>query len=220
MSELDTFTNLPLQINPKSKSISSIGPSNSALESELSSLNSLHHALVHLDTPLGFPPPPLPVTPKLSAKVAKLRDAGNEHFRRGRHKEAKQHYTQGLHEALARPLWEPSQLCREEVATLYANRAQAEMGLRQWARGAVDAETSVEAKKMGNAKAWWRRGKCLLEMGRLDEAKEWIKRGLELEGEEKDLMELMRDIDARIDAARDTNNKADNAKDAAAVNKS
>lgn len=100
--------------------------------------------------------------------------------------------------ALARPLWEPSGLVRDEVAGLYANRAQAHMAMSNWVEGAVDAESSVEAKRAGNAKAWWRRGKCLMEMGRLDEAKEWIGRGLEMENHESDLVGLLKEIEAKV----------------------
>ncbi|TGJ83190.1 hypothetical protein E0Z10_g5576, partial [Xylaria hypoxylon] len=62
---------------------------------------------------------------------------------------------------------------------------------------------SVEAKRTGNAKAWWRRGKCLLEMGRLDEAREWVRKALELEGEEAELAGLLKDIDARLKTKAD-----------------
>lgn len=71
------------------------------------------------------------------------------------------------------------------------------MALQNWVEGAVDAEASVEAKKTGNAKAWWRKGKCLLEMGRLEEAREWVGRGLEVEGDEADLVGLLRDIEEK-----------------------
>lgn len=83
------------------------------------------------------------------------------------------------------------------MAGLYANRAQAHMALSNWVEGAVDAETSVEAKKVGNAKAWWRKGKCLLEMGRYEEAKEWVGKGLEMEGNEGDLVNLLKDIETK-----------------------
>jgi translocation protein SEC72 len=63
-----------------------------------------------------------------------------------------------------------------------------------WPEGAVDAQCSVELKKVGNAKAWWRRGKCLLEMSRVEEAKEWVSEALEFEGQEQDLVSLMEEI--------------------------
>jgi len=99
--------------------------------------------------------------------------------------------------ALTRPAWQPTGLLRDEVASLYANRAQAHMAGRDWVLGMIDAECSVEAKKVGNAKAWWRRGRCLFEMGRLEEAREWVRRGLEMEGNEADLMGLLKEIEER-----------------------
>lgn len=198
MSDLDTFTQLPLKVDPQSKAVSAIGPASRALKAELELLNQTHRSLLSIDAPVPFPPPPVPVNPKRSAMVTKLRDTGNDHFRKARYADANKHYTLGLQAALGRPLWEPSQLCREEASMLYANRAQTHMSLRNWAEGAVDAEASVEAKKMGNAKAWWRRGRCLMEMGRLEEALDWLKRGLELEGEEKDLADLIKEVKSRI----------------------
>lgn len=99
--------------------------------------------------------------------------------------------------ALTRAPWEPSGLVKDEVSGLYANRAQSYMALQNWPEGAVDAESSVEAKRVGNAKAWWRRGKCLVEMGRTEEAREWVGRGLEVEGNEADLVSLLKELDAK-----------------------
>ncbi|KAI1647364.1 uncharacterized protein F4817DRAFT_106274 [Daldinia loculata] len=197
-SELETFIMLPLQIDPQTKALTATSSSR-ALQSELASLNALHRSLLALDTPNQVPPPPLPVNPKRSANVSKLRDSGNAEYRKGKHADAVKFYTLGLQMALTRPPWEPQQLVREEVAALYANRAQAHMALQNWAEGASDAEASVEAKRVGNSKAWWRRGKCLVEMGRLVEAKEWVNKGLEMEGEEGELVALLKDINVKLE---------------------
>ena len=197
MSDMDTFTLLPLKIDSKTKAISS-KTSSRAVEAELSSLNQLHRALVGLEGGAVVPPPPIPVNPKRTANVNKLRDSGNNEFRKGNYAEAIKFYSLGLQMALTRPLWEPQQLVREEVAALYSNRAQAHMATQCWAEGAVDAEASVEARKVGNAKAWWRRGKCLMEMGRHEEAREWVGRGLEMEGEEAELVALLKEVENRV----------------------
>lgn len=194
MEEAETFTLLPLHINPQSKAITSTSKSR-ALNEELETLNALHRTLISIETPA--PPPPVPVNPKRSAGINKLRESGNAEFRKQKHGEAIKMYTLGLQMALSRPLWEPSGLVRDEVAGLYANRAQAHMALQNWVEGATDAESSVEAKRVGNAKAWWRRGRCLMEMGRLEEAKEWVGRGLEMENNEGDLVGLLREIEAK-----------------------
>ncbi|KAH8780470.1 hypothetical protein BGZ57DRAFT_309401 [Hyaloscypha finlandica] len=195
MEELETFTQLPIHMDPASKAISTTSSSR-ALNEELATLNQLHKALLALESPV--PPPPVPVNQKRSAQITKLRESGNGEFRKGKHQDAIRYYGLGLQMALSRPLWEPSGLVRDEVAGLYANRAQAHMALQNWVEGAVDAEASVEAKKAGNAKAWWRKGKCLMEMGRMEEAKDWVGRGLEMEGNEADLVGLSKEITEKM----------------------
>lgn len=196
--DADTFTLLPLHLDPTSKAISSTDSASAALQDELNTLNTLHRTLLTVDAPNGVPPPPVPVNPKRSAQVNKLREAGNTSFRKNQHADAIRMYSLAIEMALGRPAWEPAGLVREEVAGLYANRAQAHMALQHWAEGVVDAEASVEAKKVGNAKAWWRRGKCLLEMGRLEEAREWVAQSLEFEANEQELVLLKKEIEAAI----------------------
>jgi len=204
MSDLETFTLLPLKIDPQSKAITTATASASsrALEAELKALNALHRSLHNLEAPHTVPPPPVPVNPKRSANVTKLRESGNAEYRKQRYAEAIKFYALGLQMALTRPAWEPSQLVREEVHQLYSNRAQAYMQLQSWPEAAADAEASVEAKRQGNAKAWFRRGRCLVEMGRLEEARDWVGKGLEVEGEEKELMELLKEIESKIEKTK------------------
>src|SRR3954463_15177924 len=131
MSDLDTFTQLPLTIDPQSKAITST-LSSRALEAELDALNNLHRSLRTLDAPHVIPPPPIPVNPKRSANVSKLRESGNSEYRKQKYAEAIKFYSLGLQMALTRPAWEPTQLVREEVHQLYSNRAQAHMHLQNW----------------------------------------------------------------------------------------
>ncbi|KAJ9642993.1 hypothetical protein H2201_006387 [Coniosporium apollinis] len=200
-AEAETFTLLPLHLDPSTKAVSSSSSTttSAALTTELTALNLLHRSLLSLDTPNGVPPPPVPVNPKRSAQIGKLRETGNTSFRKGAHADAIRMYSLGIDMALGRPGWEPSGLVREEVSGLYANRAQAHMALQQWAEGAVDAECSVEMKRVGNAKGWWRRGRCLFEMGRLEEAREWVGQALEFEAGEQDLVGLMREVEAALE---------------------
>jgi translocation protein SEC72 len=205
-TDQDTFTFLPLQMDPQSKAIlapttTTAAPTSSssrALATELETLNALHRSLLSLDSPHVVPPPPVPVNPKRSANIKKLRESGNDAFKAGRYPDAIKNYTLGLQMALRRPAWEPSGLIRDESAMLFANRAQAHMELRNWVEGSVDAECSVEAKKVGNPKAWYRRGRCLFEMGRYEEAREWVGKGLEMEGEDGELIKLLKEIDVKL----------------------
>ena len=191
-----TFTLLPLHLDPISKAVSSPLPH---LAAPLATLTATHRILVPLEDQI--PPPPLPTNPKRSAQIQKMRDQGNTSLRRSTAasaKEAIQLYTYGVDMALGRPAWEPAALVHDEAAALYANRAQAYMAVSMWPEGAADGATSVELKRGGNGKAWWRRGKCLAEMGRWEEASLWVKKGLEVEGNEGDLVGLNRDIDAHL----------------------
>ncbi|KLU85698.1 tetratricopeptide repeat domain-containing protein [Magnaporthiopsis poae ATCC 64411] len=123
MSDLDTFTQLPIRLDPKTKALSSLSPGSSrALDAELATLNQLHRSILALETPHQVPPPPIPVNPKRSANVSKLRDSGNSEFRKGRYAEAV----------------------------------------------------------------------------KLEEAREWVGKGLEMEGEENELVALLKEIDVKL----------------------
>jgi len=194
--DLETFDQLPVTMDPTTKALSTT-QSDSKLTAELLAVNTLHRSLIASDAPHAVPPPPVPVNPKRSAQVQKLRETGNTSFRKTQYAEAIKLYTLGINMASGRPLWEPSGLVREELCQLYANRAQAYMAGSNWPEGAVDAQCSVELKKVQNAKAWWRRGKCLVEMGRVQEAREWVLEALEFEGQEQDLVQLMEEIEKK-----------------------
>lgn len=199
MEAPDTFSMLPITVDPSTKAVSlTTTITDPSLAAEIATLNALHRTMLSLDTPNSVPPPPVPVNPKRSQQISKLRDSGNVLFRKGQYQDAVRMYSLGIEMALGRPHWEPQGLVREEVAGLYANRAQAYMAQREWADGALDAETSLEMKKPQNAKAWWRRSKCLLEMGRLEEAREVVGLGLEWEPE-GDLVGLKKDIESAIE---------------------
>lgn len=171
------------------------------MNSELNELNALHRALISLDPP-NIPPPPLPINPKRSAQINKLRDSGNAAYRKANHAEAVRLYTYAIEMALARPGWEPVALARDELGGLYGNRAQAQMGQQAWPEALLDARASVDSKPIGNVKAWWRVGKCLAEMGRYEEGKNFLLKALEIEGREseggKELVALLEDVEAAL----------------------
>lgn len=183
-SGIDIYNQHPLHLDPSSKAISlssSHGSEAPQISSELQTLNQLHRSLLNLDPP-NTPPAPLPVNPKRSAQITKLRDTANTAYRKANYGEAARLYSYAIDMALGRPGWEPATLARDELGGLYANRAQAQMAQQNWPEGLVDAKSSVDCKGIGNVKAWWRAGKCLAEMGRWEEARSLLERGLELEG--------------------------------------
>ena len=197
MEGLETFNQVPLSIDPSSKTLSS---SDSSLGTEIDEINKMHRAFVALDSPNQIPPPPAPVNPKRSVQINKLKESGNQSYKKGAYTDSIKMYDLAIRMASERPAWEASGLVREELSALYNNRAQAYMSQQLWVEAAVDAEVSTEMKKVGNVKAWWRRGQCLREMGRLEEAAEWVRSGLDFEraGPEKqvvgELEALSRDL--------------------------
>lgn len=202
---IDLFTEYPLIIDPSSKAISLssnaggyTASQTSALNAELAALNILHRSLLTLDPPT-IPPPPIPLNPKRSAQIAKLRDSANTAFRKNNTAEAVKLYSLAIDMAQSRPGWEPVAVAREELAALYSNRAQAFMSQQDWVEGLLDSKASVEAKPMGNVKAWWRGGKCLVEMARWEEAKTLVHRGVEIEGKAseggKELLALLEEVE-------------------------
>jgi translocation protein SEC72 len=199
MDTSDVFEYIPITIDPATKKLTKTRSSpNHALDKELESLNTMHRQMVGLETPNSIPGPPVPVNPARSQQLQKLRETGNTAFRKGSHQEAIRMYTLGIGMAKTRPGWEPAGLVREEIAALYVNRAQAYMSMKEWADGLVDARASVEMRAVNNTKGWWRRAKCLLEMGRLDEAAEVVNAGLEF-GADADLVSLKKEVDAAVE---------------------
>lgn len=197
----ETFHALPVSIEPSTKAISSSDPT---LASEIEELNKLSRAFVSLETPNQIPPPPAPVNPKRSVQINKMRESGNASYKKGSYTDAVKMYDLAIRMASERPAWEASGLVREELSALYNNRAQAWMSQQMWPEAANDAELSVELKKVGNVKGWWRRGQSLKEMGRYEDAGEWVKNGLDFEraGPEKqgvgELEALYRDLQAML----------------------
>ncbi|DAA79284.1 TPA_exp: Uncharacterized protein A8136_0057 [Trichophyton benhamiae CBS 112371] len=195
-SDAENFTQYPIQIDSQSKALSDPTSNSAELNALLEAINQTHRTLLNLDPP-NIPPPPRPVNPKRSAQIAKLRDTANTAYRKSSFAEAVKMYTLAIEMALGRPAWEPVGLVREELSALYANRAQAYMQQQLWAEAWVDAQLSVECNEQGNGKAWWRGGKCLVEMGRWEEAQKWITKALDIEGGgdyTKELNALMVDI--------------------------
>jgi translocation protein SEC72 len=191
----DVYTLLPIAMNPTTKAIELLPSSNDPiLACELAALNTLHRALKSVpEITDGVPPPPSQVGPKRSALIERMRQTGNNAFRKSNYSEAVDLYTHAISMALTRPVWEPSLLLRDELQQLYANRAQAHMGINNWPEALADVNASIEFKKAGNPKAHWRKGKCLREMGRLEEARDALEYGLEFGGD-AELAHMLKEI--------------------------
>lgn len=201
MSAVDLFTQYPLHLDPSSKAITLPSNSTDQINAELEELNFLHRCILNLDPP-NIPPPPLPINPKRSAQITKLRDTANTAYRKNNYEEAVRLYSFTIGMALARPGWEPVALARDELAGLYVNRAQAQMAIQAWPEALLDARCSIECREVGNVKGWWRVGKCLAEMGRREESREVLEKALEIEGKDgdggKELLALMEEVEAAL----------------------
>ncbi|KAJ5145781.1 Tetratricopeptide TPR2 [Penicillium bovifimosum] len=196
-SEIDIYNQYPIHMDPSTKALtltpsSAQTPSQSAaIATELETLNLLHRSLLTLDPP-NIPPAPLPLEPQ----------AANTAYRKSNYDEAIKLYSYAIDMALARPGWEPVAVARDELAGLYANRAQAHMARQAWPEGLVDAKSSVDSKPVGNVKAWWRIAKCEAEMSRYVEARKFLVKALEIEGRDseggKELVSLLGEVEEAL----------------------
>jgi translocation protein SEC72 len=182
---LESYTHIPLHLDPTSKQITAHSPSSldHATLTAITSLNALHTSLKTLETPNQVPPPPVPVNPKRSAQISKLKDTASVAHRKGQYAEAVKLWGYAIEMASGRPAWEPVGLVREELAALFLGRGGSYTANRAWVEGWKDAEKSTECKAgPGNIKAWVLGARCLGEMGRWGECVDWAERGLEIEG--------------------------------------
>ena len=182
---LESYIHIPLHLDPTSKQITAHSPSSldQATLTAITSLNALHTSLKTLETPNQVPPPPVPVNPKRSAQISKLKDTASAAHRKGQYAEAVKLWGYAIEMASGRPVWEPVGLVREELSVLFLGRGGSHTGNRAWVEGWKDAEKSTECKAgPGNIKAWVLGARCLGEMGRWGECVEWAERGLEVEG--------------------------------------
>lgn len=195
---LETYTHLPLYLDPSTKIISPASSSSKTdpqLQEILKNVNSLHGQFKGLETPNHAPAPPLPVNPKRSAQITKLRETAAQSVRKNDFAGAVRLFGLAIDMAGSRPPWEPAGLVREELALCYMERSNVHVLNRDWPEGWKDAESSAECKRgiqqgpqgqkiPGNPRAFVLGGKCLVEMSRWDEACGWLEKGLELEGDD------------------------------------
>ena len=211
---LETYTHLPLYLDPATKVLVSTKSSDPQLQELLKNINALHTQFKTLETPNHAPPAPLPVQPKRTAQLTKLRESAKQSAQKNDFAGAIRLYALALQMASDRPPWEPAQLVREELALCYMERANVHVLQREWVEGWKDAECSAECKRgiqtgpqgqkaPGNPRAFVLGGKCLVEMGRWMEAVEWLQKGIELEGEDgpdgKEMRRLLGEAEAGLE---------------------
>ena len=118
----ETFTLLPLHIDPQTKAITSPSMPSGSLKTELEALNATHRSLISLDSEHNVPPPPLPLNPKRSAAIQKMREQGNAALAKRNSgaappqeaiKESIKLYSYAVDMALGRPGWEPVQIVKK-----------------------------------------------------------------------------------------------------------
>ncbi|RPB05658.1 hypothetical protein L873DRAFT_1785393 [Choiromyces venosus 120613-1] len=195
----DVFVVVPIEMDPVTKAIRALPSSNDPLLArELEALNALHRTIKNTpDVTNDVIPPPTAVGPKRSALIERMRQTGNNAFRKQSYAEAVDLYTHAISMALTRPPWEPSPLLRDELQQLYANRAQAHIGINNWPEALADVNASIDFKRAGNPKAHWRKGKCLKEMGRYEEAKAALEFGLEF-GNDAELTHMLKEVNETL----------------------
>ena len=101
------------------------------------------------------------LTPEENAMVAERKDEGNEHFRRGRVRDALLAYNKAL-EVFADRSGDQQQ--RREKSRLLANRAACLLKLEQWEVASKSAAMALRYDP-ANAKARFRRARALVELG-------------------------------------------------------
>ncbi|KAI9480691.1 MAG: hypothetical protein EXX96DRAFT_481119 [Benjaminiella poitrasii] len=140
-------------------------------------------------------PPPNAPNPTLNAQVNRLKEEGNKYFKQGNYKEAIRFYTMAVELSWSRHLWEPLafQYVREELSPVLSNRSAAHFSLNQYVEAYVDAEMVTRLKREWS-KGWFRKGKALAGLGRLEEAAEAFQTGLRFDHESEELKKALKEI--------------------------
>lgn len=155
-----------------------------------------------------------------------FRESGNERFRSKLWSDAREFYGRGIAvlvqeerrrekgEPVAKPEAkgesdekveedpdDPALVAKQRalLATLYTNRAAAELALRNYGRTIADCGRALRLDPT-NVKALYRSGRALLAVGRLSEAADAVARGLALDGANESLIGLKREVEAKITA--------------------
>jgi translocation protein SEC72 len=129
--------------------------------------------------------------------VTRLKEEGNKYFKQNNFKEAIRFYTMAVELSWSRPLWEPLafQYVREELAPVLSNRSAAYMSLQNFVEAYVDAEMVTRLKREWS-KGWFRKGKALVGLGRVEEASEAFQTGLRFDHESEELKKALDEVES------------------------
>jgi translocation protein SEC72 len=135
--------------------------------------------------------------PSVNAQVDHLKLEGNKAYKALEYTEAIKYYSAAADLAWSRPLWEPLafQFVREELAPILSNRSAAHVALQHYVEALVDAEI-VTQLKVDWSKGWFRKGKALFGLNRLDEAVKAYRKGLRYGSDNtEDLLEALKEAE-------------------------
>lgn len=169
----DTFIQLPIKCSKDAK----IGHVQCSLHSreqcpdcnlDFKELNELCKAFSLLKKPI--PPPANQGNQQRSLQVNKMKEAGNEAFKKKAFDEATRCYNLALTMALQRPRWELFGLVRDEAAIVLCNRSTSYYATGSFAQSLADADVVARVKPSW-VKGHYRKARALMYMDRLEEAK-------------------------------------------------
>jgi translocation protein SEC72 len=144
---------------------------------DLKDLNQLSRLLVAIPAML-MPPPQQPVPNPLSQEISKFKEQGNVAFKNGQWSLAVGFYTRSAEYGYSRPIIESSLYARDEIAIALCNRSAAYGHMGEWINALCDADVVIELKKNW-PKGYFRRGRALIALSRLNEARESFLLGLQ-----------------------------------------
>ncbi|KAK4049134.1 hypothetical protein OIV83_004348 [Microbotryomycetes sp. JL201] len=151
------------------------------VSSDLKGLNELARVLLSASNPdVVFPPVPRPQPNERSTRINAAKEQGNKAFRQGHFQDAIKLYTLSCDLAASRPVFEASVYAQDELALSLSNRSAAYAGAGEWINALVDADAVIEIKKTW-IKGYFRKGKALIGLGRLEEAREAYLLGLQFD---------------------------------------
>eukprot|EP00927_Polykrikos_kofoidii_P077792 TRINITY_DN74698_c0_g1_i1.p1 TRINITY_DN74698_c0_g1~~TRINITY_DN74698_c0_g1_i1.p1 ORF type:complete len:431 (+),score=120.48 TRINITY_DN74698_c0_g1_i1:75-1295(+) len=127
------------------------------------------------------------VDPAIAEQVREWRKKGNDDFKKQDYASAVQNYSEAIK-------------LQPKESALYVNRSIAFRQLNCWEKAVNDAQTAAELDP-SNEKAHYSLGFALRRMGKIEEAMVSCKAGLELQAENKPLIELKANLDEELAAA-------------------